>query len=105
MTERRRAARVPVQLYVNKYVDGYPYACKLVDLSESGLRIERMSEPEDISQSSAYPIEIGRAGSNDTIWVWAQSVWKRGQQEALRIMHVDPFERLLLLDLLDSPSA
>ena len=100
MSERRRSPRVPMDLYVNKYVKGYPYACRLVDLSEAGLRIERLAEPQ-ASDESSFPIEIGKPGCEDTVWVWAKSVWRKGRNEALSILHVDPFERLLLLDLLE----
>ena len=41
-----RSARIQPHLLVNKYVDGVPYANKVLNLSESGVALSSSVEPE-----------------------------------------------------------
>jgi hypothetical protein len=92
--ERRSSHRTPVNLMVNTYLDGYPYACKAVDLSQSGMLMEPIAEPSHARE--AFPIEIGMPGMADSIWIWARKVGSRGRAHAVRFVAVDAFDRILL---------
>ncbi|PIE06100.1 MAG: hypothetical protein CSA75_01295 [Sorangium cellulosum] len=101
--ERRSAQRMNFDLFVNKYIDGLPYACRAVDISASGMLIERIQEPNHTRKF--YPVEIGIPGSDDRIWAWTRQVRTSGRKQALRFVAMDPFDELLLDRYMDRQAA
>lgn len=85
--ERRLDRRTNVDLFVNKYVDGYPYLCSALDISWSGIRLETAFGPE--LHREFYPIELGLPESDRAIWVWTRPVWTAKRQQALRFVGMD----------------
>ena len=45
MIDHRQQRRRPVNLLVNKYVDGTPHLCRAVNLSRSGMLLHKIGEP------------------------------------------------------------
>ena len=43
--DRRRDHRRPVDVFVNRFVNGYPYLCRATDISRSGMRLLPLLEP------------------------------------------------------------
>lgn len=97
--ERRCSKRTRVDLMINKYIDGYPYACRAVDISKGGVLLERMREPRH--DRTFYPVEIGVPGVADRIWAWTRQVRVSGRTQALRFVAMDPFDQLLLDQYID----
>ncbi len=100
--ERRSSKRTRIDLMINKYIDGYPYACRAVDISKGGLLVERIREPKH--DRKFYPVEIGIPGMSDRIWVWARHVRSEGRSQALRFVAMDPFDQLFLDQYVDNKS-
>ncbi|MFW5739619.1 MAG: PilZ domain-containing protein [Myxococcota bacterium] len=92
--ERRCSKRTRIDLMINKYIDGYPYACRAVDISQGGVLVERIREPKH--DRKFYPVEIGIPGATDRVWAWARQVRTEGRRQALRFVAMDPFDQLLL---------
>jgi hypothetical protein len=89
MGDRRSNGRASVvDAYANKYIGGIPHAVRIVDVSESGLRIRRIFEPE--TKLETFPIELWLGGQ--TLWAWTRSVWRWGSWEALRIVSADALD-------------
>ncbi len=99
MTERRSSTRSPVDIIVNKYIDGYPYACRAHDISSGGIRIQRPHEP--LHTMKSYAIEIGVPGQEERIWVWARVAWTCGPTQALRFLGMGELDRSMLEQLID----
>ena len=97
--ERRSSKRARVDLLINKYIDGYPYACRAIDISKGGVMVERMREPKH--DRKFYPVEIGVPGTNERIWAWTRQVRAEGRNQALRFVAMDPFDQLLLDQYID----
>ena len=103
VNERRITDRAPIDLFLNKYIDGYPHLCRTIDVSEGGLLLERVSEPA--VQRDFYPVEIGLMDptSDETperLWLWAKQVWSDGERQALRFIGVEDRDRRKLERLL-----
>src|SRR5207253_6102153 len=45
MAEKRRRARAPLDVYLNKYVGGVPYMARSKDISRDGLQLAHLIEP------------------------------------------------------------
>jgi hypothetical protein len=100
--ERRHSPRTRVDLLFNKYIDGYPHICRTIDVSDSGLLLERVNEPA--VEREFYPIEIGLMdGGNlvERLWLWAKQVWVDGEKQALTFVDVQERDRAKLCRLLE----
>lgn len=92
--DRRVNQRFPVDMFLNKYIDGMPYACRGIDISSDGVRIVSLQEPA--SRDASFPIQIGLAGWQEQVWVWAQTAWHHDGVQALRFVHIDERDRAAL---------
>jgi hypothetical protein len=45
-TDRRYNKRVKVDLFINRFLNGQPYMCRMVDISRTGIRLAPMIEPD-----------------------------------------------------------
>jgi hypothetical protein len=81
MSERRTSTRRPLNFYFNKFLHGYPYLCRTVDLSTAGILVETFTEPE--YSSEAVPLELRLPNDVDSIWVMARPVRRIGTRQAL----------------------
>jgi hypothetical protein len=92
-SDRRIAPRTRVDLLFNKYIDGYPHLCRTIDVSEGGMLLERVSEPE--IDREFYPVEIGLMETEtserapERVWLWAKQVWTDGTRQALKFIGVE----------------
>lgn len=103
MKERRSSQRTRLDILLNKYIDGYPYTCCTVDISADGVLLRCISEPAAPHQSCA--LEFGLPGQARPIWVWATTVWKRGNTQALRFVSIDKKDRASLQKLISERAA
>jgi hypothetical protein len=44
-TDRRYNKRVKVDMFINRFLNGLPYMCRMVDISRTGIRLAPMLEP------------------------------------------------------------
>lgn len=45
-SDQRREKRAPVDLMLNKYINGEPHLCRAVNLSRGGMLLRKIFEPE-----------------------------------------------------------
>ena len=94
MTDRRRTSRLSVDLFVNKYIRGYPYLCRTVDVSRDGLLAETFTEPT--SEVDSFALEFQIPGLDHSIWAWARSVRRDDDLQAIEFVSMDAADRELL---------
>ena len=46
MNDFRRERRMPINILVNKYIDGEPHCCRAVNVSRGGVLLYKIFEPE-----------------------------------------------------------
>jgi c-di-GMP-binding flagellar brake protein YcgR len=64
--ERRRGLRVPVDTWVNRYVDGEPFLCRAEDISLGGILLHRLIEPE-VPEQEEVGLEFELPDSGDLV--------------------------------------
>jgi PilZ domain len=84
MSDRRTALRQPMDLYFNKFLQGYPYLCRSVDLSAQGMLVETFVEPE--FPEDRFPLELRLPDDDEAVWVWARHVRRQGTRQALEFV-------------------
>lgn len=104
--ERRAAPRRPANVYFNKYIDGQPYLCEALDVSESGMLLRRVAEPD--ASRACYAIELAAgplSPGEARLWLCASPVWQAGDLEAVRFVAQSDRDRKELRGLLDRVAA
>lgn len=64
---RRVDPRLRLQLYVNQYIKDRPYRAMAMDISESGLAVQKLTEPI-VPHAPLIGLELELPGTNETIW-------------------------------------
>ncbi|MCA9628103.1 MAG: PilZ domain-containing protein [Myxococcales bacterium] len=91
MSERRASTRRPLDVYFNKYLDGQPHLCRSVDLSRTGMRALRLSEPN--TSLDAFPVELQLPGDPESLWIWARAVRSDAADQGLEFVGIDAADR------------
>jgi hypothetical protein len=91
MLDRRSTPRRPIDILFNKYLEGFPYLCRTLDLSPDGLLAEVFTEPEAAPDS--FPIALRLPGHPELVWVWARHVRTGTRTQALEFLSLRPCDR------------
>lgn len=83
MSDKRRNSRVPLDIYLNKYVAGVPYMARTADISKEGVALARLIEPSMNGRRVGLQFQL--PGSEEVIYAegevvreWAQLGKKEG---------------------------
>jgi hypothetical protein len=82
MSNKRRSTRTPLDIYLNKYVEGVPYMVRAADISPEGLRLARLIEPEH--GGSRVGVQFQLPGHEEVIYAEGEVVreWAAGPRAA-----------------------
>ena len=72
VNERRRRRRVPLDIFLNKIAMGVRHMVRAHDISEQGIFVRRLIEPEQLGQ--VCDLEFQLPGQEDTIWARARTI-------------------------------
>lgn len=80
-------------------VDGFRHTCRAIDLSPTGMVVDRSSAlaARDLPQVSPFEIHLGPR----PIRARARPVWTRGSLLAVRFVWMNDADRLTIAELLD----
>ncbi len=85
-----------MRAYANKFIEGVPHTVQVLDVSEGGVRIRRIFEPETAGESFPLELWIGESA----VWTWTKRIWRWGPWEALAIVSADALDRARFRKLL-----
>lgn len=71
-SDRRTGPRFRVQLFLNEYVRDRPYRALALDISETGLSIQKLTEPV-VRSSRLVAVEMELPGTSEVIWASAEA--------------------------------
>ena len=72
MSDRRKNTRVPLDVYLNKYMRGVPYMAHAADISQEGVSLARLIEPEHDAQRVGLQFQL--PGSEEVIYAEGEVV-------------------------------
>jgi hypothetical protein len=94
MPDRRHTIRHGFDVFFNKFLDGHPYLCRAVDISQTGILCDVFTEPA--TRHESFPLELRLPGSERTLWVWGRKVRAAGKREAIRFLALHTDDRIAL---------
>jgi hypothetical protein len=98
--ERRISSRAQVDVPICALVDGYRHACRAVELSPTGMVVERSRALEARALHQVSPFEL-YLGSGRPVRARARPVWSRERLLAVRFVWINDADRLTIAELLD----
>ena len=66
-SDRRYNKRVKVDMLINRFVNGQPYLCRMVDISRTGIRLAPMIEPDGGQSPSYMGLQFQLSDRNDVL--------------------------------------
>ena len=90
----RHDRRAPLDIYVNKVIDGVPHLARTRNISRTGLYLHRLLEPV-APDGARINVEIHLPGEEDDDVLWLDAVVVRDERGgmALRFLDLRPGER------------
>ncbi len=68
----RQTKRLPVDLFINKFMGDEPFACRTRDLSADGAYLLKLIEPLRNEADEIIGLEFTLPGSSEVIWATGQ---------------------------------
>ena len=81
--DRRTNDRKPVDVLINRFLNGYPYMCRATDISRSGMRIVPMLEPTEAPRFMGLQFQL--PGIDHVITASGEAVFVAGERGAVGI--------------------
>ena len=80
MAEKRKGERAPLDIYMNKFIAGVPYLARAWDISDQGLCLAHLLEPE--SPERRVGLQFQLPGFDEVIYAEGEVVreWGDAQQ-------------------------
>ena len=100
----RRNRRIPMDLYINKLINGVPFMVRTANLSKGGLFVHRLIEPTP-PQDAHIALEFSLPGTKEVLWAEAE-VSHRGEDGAMGLEFRDLTPRVsrLINEFVDNSS-
>jgi hypothetical protein len=88
-SDRRSDHRAPLDVFANRFHEGYPYLCRVTDISRKGMRVYRFSEPHRFDTRS-IGLQFELPGCPDVLTASGQVVFEDSTSGALGIRFLHP---------------
>ncbi len=98
--ERRISSRAQVDVAICALVDGFRHECRAIELSPTGMLLERSRALEGRTVHELAPFEIALPGARP-IRTRARPVWTKGRLQAVKFVAMHDADRLTLAEMLD----
>jgi len=89
MSDKRKARRAPLDIYLNKYLGGVPYMSRAEDISQEGLSLARLLEPRH--EAKRVGLQFQLPGSEEIIYAegevvreWAEAATAQRERSGVR---------------------
>lgn len=82
-SERRTIRRAPIDVLANRFLDGYPYLCRAMDISRQGMRLRRFNEPH--AETRYIGLQFQLPGSAEILTASGEVVFRDEGSRALGV--------------------
>lgn len=81
MSTYRRVPRAPLNVYLNKFVGNSPFMCRAANISEEGILLSRLIEPNNLA-GQAVSLEFALPGDEEVMWAHGTVVREASHRNA-----------------------
>ncbi len=88
--DRRSGKRVTVDLFMNRFVDGQPYLCRMLDISRTGARLVPILEPDSKRGPRYMGLQFQLPDRDDVITASGEAIRRGGKTVGIRFTNLPP---------------
>jgi hypothetical protein len=88
--DRRSGKRVTVDLYMNRFLDGHPYMCRMLDISRTGARLAPILEPDPNRAPRYMGLQFQLPDRDDVITASGEAIRRGGKTVGIRFTNLPP---------------
>src|ERR1700690_439478 len=108
--DRRGHRRINVDLFINRFLDGQPHMCRMVDIRRTGARIMPIIEPDGSRAPHFMGLQFQLPDRDDILTASGETVTREGPRGGIRFTNLPPdaawaIESFLSFDAPKPPSA
>ena len=89
-TDRRYNKRVEVDLLINRFLNGQPYLCRMVDISRTGIRLAPMIEPDGDLAPRYRGLQFQLPDRNDVLTASGVTITRDDKTVGVRFTSLPP---------------
>ena len=94
-SDRRTFARVGTDVYVNRFLNGHPYMCRMTDISRTGARLVPLLEPDTSRSPKFMGLQFQLPGSDEILTASGEMISLRagsdnGETVGVRFTNLPP---------------
>jgi hypothetical protein len=89
-SDRRYNKRVKVDMFINRFLNGQPYMCRMVDISRTGIRLAPMLEPVGGQSPSYMGLQFQLPDRNDILTASGVAITRDDQTVGVRFTSLPP---------------
>jgi len=89
-SNRRNHERVPVDFFINRFLDGQPYLCRVVDISRTGARLVPIIEPVARRAQKFMGLQFQLPDRDDILTASGEAITNEGRTVGVRFTNLPP---------------
>jgi hypothetical protein len=89
-SDRRYNQRVKVDVLVNRFLNGQPYMCRMIDISRTGARLVPIIEPDGSGAPSYMGLQFQLPDRNEILTGAGVAVTRHGRTVGVRFTNLPP---------------
>ena len=89
-SDRRYNQRVKVDMLVNRFLNGQPYMCRMIDISRTGARLVPIIEPEGSRAPSYMGLQFQLPDRKEILTGAGVAVTRNGKTVGVRFTNLPP---------------
>ena len=89
-SDRRYSKRVKVDMFINRFLNGLPYMCRMVDISRTGIRLAPMIEPDSALAPEYMGLQFQLPDRNDVLTASGKTITRDDKTVGVRFTSLPP---------------
>jgi hypothetical protein len=89
-SDRRYNKRVKVDMFINRFLNGQPYMCRMVDISRTGIRLAPMIEPDGNRAPRYMGLQFQLPDRNDVLTASGEAIIRDNMTVGVRFTSLPP---------------
>ena len=89
-SDRRYNKRIKVDMFINRFLNGQPYMCRMVDISRTGIRLAPMIEPDGTLAPEYMGLQFQLPDRNDVLTASGVTITRDNQTVGVRFTSLPP---------------
>ena len=88
--DRRSGKRVSVDMFINRFLDGHPYMCRMLDISRTGIRLAPILEPDTGRAPRYMGLQFQLPDRDDVLTASGEAIRRGGKTVGVRFTNLPP---------------